>query len=221
MQVFDFVNIRPVDVPEVSCVYKIVNLVNDKVYVGQTINLRKRYSNHKSSTGNRFICRAIRKYGIRNFTIEILELVPDYGKLDEIETKYIQSFQSTNPNIGYNLTDVPMTARGHLVSEETRERLREFNRIRASDPKKNPMYGKKHRPESIQKMKDRKKERGHLYRRTNKPVVRICTKTGETVEFKSRKELASVMGTSKEVIGMVIKRERNPIYKGYILKNKN
>ena len=54
-------------------IYKITNKINGKVYIGQTIQcLKKRWSQHKSDSkkSNMTIHKAMRKYGIENFTIE-------------------------------------------------------------------------------------------------------------------------------------------------------
>jgi group I intron endonuclease len=57
-------------------IYLIRNRINGKGYVGQTIQtMRKRWSLHKSEAkrGTDFaICRAIRKHGVANFSIEEL-----------------------------------------------------------------------------------------------------------------------------------------------------
>jgi hypothetical protein len=57
-----------------GCIYLITNLINDKVYVGQTLNYMKRMNDHKNSakTPKYFFSYAIRKYGWENFTKEIL-----------------------------------------------------------------------------------------------------------------------------------------------------
>lgn len=51
-----------------SCgIYKIQNLINNKIYIGQSINIEKRLSAHKSSKDSCYIHNAIQKYGIMNF----------------------------------------------------------------------------------------------------------------------------------------------------------
>jgi group I intron endonuclease len=47
--------------------------------------------------------KAIRKYGIENFTFEVLEEC-NINELDIKEKYYIHLFDTTNSNIGYNLT---------------------------------------------------------------------------------------------------------------------
>lgn len=51
-----------------SCgIYKIENLINHKIYIGQSINIEKRFLVHKTSNDGCYIHNAIQKYGIMNF----------------------------------------------------------------------------------------------------------------------------------------------------------
>ena len=54
-------------------IYQITNLINGKIYIGQTNNIQKRWANHKCSNDpNMVIARAFRKYGVDNFKRETL-----------------------------------------------------------------------------------------------------------------------------------------------------
>ncbi len=76
-------------------IYKVTNLINGKLYVGQTIQ------NDKKGHGI-LISKAYRKYGKTNFRYEVIEYVHT-SKLDEREKFYISLYESQSPN-GYNLT---------------------------------------------------------------------------------------------------------------------
>lgn len=57
-------------------IYKITNILNGKIYIGQTTkSIEKRFGQHKCATGNRnsSISSSIRKYGEENFSIEIID----------------------------------------------------------------------------------------------------------------------------------------------------
>lgn len=55
-------------------IYKITNKVNGKIYIGQSINLNRRISEHKRyKDPNQIIDQAIKKYGKDNFTFDIIE----------------------------------------------------------------------------------------------------------------------------------------------------
>lgn len=85
-----------------SCgIYKITNLINNKVYIGQSIDIEKRLKKHKYSYDNFHIHRAIQKYGKDNFSYEIIEECSQ-DALDEKEKYWITYYNSLEPN-GYNM----------------------------------------------------------------------------------------------------------------------
>ena len=81
-------------------VYKIINLVNEKLYIGQTIrSIEERFNEHKYE--NSLIGNAIRKYGESNFTIELIESCSSKEELNASESYWIAELNSKIPN-GYN-----------------------------------------------------------------------------------------------------------------------
>ena len=92
-------------------IYKITNTVNQKIYIGQSIDIKKRFSRHKTSAFNKnstmynsSFYKAIRKYGLSAFTFEILEECPK-DVLDDKEQQYIKQYQSNDARYGYNMTE--------------------------------------------------------------------------------------------------------------------
>lgn len=90
-------------------IYKITNIINGKCYIGQSVNIHKRWNNHKSACYNTnaheynyYLYRAMRKYGIENFTFEIIEECSQ-ELLDEREIFWI-SYYDSYVN-GYNETE--------------------------------------------------------------------------------------------------------------------
>jgi group I intron endonuclease len=88
--------------------YKLTNLIADKGYIGTSVNpVSQRISRHlyaaKSGRENMPIAYAIKKYGIKNFSIETLVQCDDYDYLLDLEAKAIVRFNTRSPN-GYNLT---------------------------------------------------------------------------------------------------------------------
>lgn len=92
-------------------IYRIYNKINNKSYIGQSVNIEKRIKTHfwaafkdNLPSYNFHIYQAIRKYGIDNFDYEILETIstPDIQKLNELEIKYISLYDSYYN--GYNMT---------------------------------------------------------------------------------------------------------------------
>ena len=86
-------------------IYKITNTVNDKVYIGQTIQqLKRRWNQHccYSKFSDVHLYRAMRAYGIDKFSIEPIEENIPQDKLNEREIYYIQYYDSYIN--GYNST---------------------------------------------------------------------------------------------------------------------
>lgn len=88
-------------------IYKITNQINNKVYIGQTVGtLSKRWREHchEAEEGNKnyYLYQAMRKYGIENFNIEVLEECSN-EELNIRERYWIKRFDSFGKN-GYNLT---------------------------------------------------------------------------------------------------------------------
>ena len=106
-------------------VYLLRNLVNNKVYIGQTKDPVRRCSAHFyiARKGNaRPLYASIRKHGEANFAFEILEECAD-AAINEREEHWVAHFDSFNAEKGYNLTS---GGRQHFqFSEETREKLRQ------------------------------------------------------------------------------------------------
>ena len=84
-------------------IYKIENLINHKVYIGQSIHIERRWKEHCANSTSSVISKAIKKYGKENFSFQILEECLEED-LDEKEIYYIKKFNCIVPN-GYNIKD--------------------------------------------------------------------------------------------------------------------
>jgi group I intron endonuclease len=106
-------------------VYAIINTINDKRYIGQSIDIDVRWMNHKSALkhnrhSNEHLQNAWNTYGSENFIFEILEICAA-DQIDSIEQKYIKLFDCMNPDYGYN-----HESGGHdnrIVSDESRQKM--------------------------------------------------------------------------------------------------
>lgn len=88
-------------------IYKIQNLINGNVYIGQTVKpVEKRFQQHRNNYDKPYfsqliLYKAFKKYGLNNFSFEALEKV-DNDKLDEREKYWIDYYDSYKN--GYNMT---------------------------------------------------------------------------------------------------------------------
>lgn len=90
-----------------SGIYKITCLPDSRIYIGQSVNVPNRFSEHikrglgaEPATKNR-LYSAMKKWGVENFTFELMEEVPR-DKLNERERYWIDYFQSAEYDIGLN-----------------------------------------------------------------------------------------------------------------------
>lgn len=86
-------------------IYKITNKNNNKTYIGQSINPEKRLKEHIYGRKNKkipYFERILRKYGIEEFTFEIIDKSNNRDYIDYLEKKYIKKFNCIKPN-GYNI----------------------------------------------------------------------------------------------------------------------
>lgn len=115
-------------------IYGIKNLINQKVYVGQTRQkFQKRYWNHKwklqnNQHDNRHLQSAWNKYGEENFEFFIIEKVENAELINDLEIQYISQYRDNN--LSYNILDGGDGFNGCVISEETRKIIGEKNRQR-------------------------------------------------------------------------------------------
>lgn len=129
-----------------SCIYLWINLVNGKKYVGQTQYFYNRMTQYKNVGATPYLQHAINKYGIDNFDIEIIEKIP-VEKLDEREQYWMDYYKSYEPDKGYNICQFASTSRGRKHRPESIQKLKDVKHYWVLKGELNPMYGKKHPPE--------------------------------------------------------------------------
>lgn len=106
-----------------AIIYKITNLINGKVYIGQTVQtLKSRWNKHvwhMRHNTNRHLYDSMRHYGIENFKMEILEETTK-EVLNEREIWWIANLGSMDRTIGYNKS---VGGLGGIRSPEVIERI--------------------------------------------------------------------------------------------------
>lgn len=91
-------------------IYKITNKINGKIYIGQTVNAIKRWSQHKTAARNnkptQIIHHALIKYGIENFVFDVIACCLDQNAANEAETTIVKQEDSyVSINKGYNVSN--------------------------------------------------------------------------------------------------------------------
>lgn len=91
-------------------IYMIVNTANNKKYIGHSINIKKRWKQHKINLNrnvskNTHLQKAWLKYGKDSFMFSVIELLPcklTRQEYEEVETKWVLHFKSHLSEFGYN-----------------------------------------------------------------------------------------------------------------------
>lgn len=107
-------------------IYKATNIVNQKVYIGLTSRpLSKRKTEHfwdaKNYAYNSKFHKALRKYGEKSFSWEIIDYAHNMEELNERESYWI-SFYNSNKE-GYNLTSGGLGATGYKYTDEDKKKV--------------------------------------------------------------------------------------------------
>lgn len=119
-------------------VYLITNKLNNKRYVGQVISSRgylKRYNEHvyeslhtptnscKVNHSKTYLHKAIKKYGVENFEIKLIEDNIDENNIDARESYWISYYDSFIKNGGYNMTTGGQGMHNYKFDEKTLENI--------------------------------------------------------------------------------------------------
>ena len=140
------------EISKKSGIYQIRNLINNKLYIGSSNNLRTRKNSHLNELVNdkhynKYLQKSFNKYGEQNFIFEVIEFCEPEERI-EIEQYWLDKFY--NKNTCYNIQ--PIAGRPS-VTEELRQAVIESNKRRVHTEeqnkahsirmsgKNNPMYG--------------------------------------------------------------------------------
>lgn len=169
-----------------SGIYGIKNIVNGKIYIGQTIQpFYKRYQLHdwklrSNQHDNAHLQYAYNKYGENNFEFIIIESAKiwDRDELNELEIKYISLYKDLN--LSYNILN---GGDGHLgvpLSDEAKKKIGNKNRQH--------MLGRKHSEATKEKMRQSSPHKKMSEENKQKlKEIRTGTKHSEEVKLKMKK----------------------------------
>jgi group I intron endonuclease len=212
-------------------IYKITNLVNNKIYIGQTTGtIEKRWQRHNwQCTRKRnamAITNAIIKYGKENFTIEEIDKAETIEELNEKEIYFISLLNSISPN-GYNLSGgggyVEMSDETKLkISNTHKRKWKEGNRISEETRKKLSDSHKGWIPSEETKEKWRKAFGGkrpsdntiQASIESSQKTYTLLNPLGELITFTNMREFCKQNGLSNSKLCLVASGKR-PSHKGW------
>lgn len=113
-------------------IYKITNKINNKVYIGQSKDIKFRWYRHRLAAFNKnypqyncLLYKAIRKYGLDNFNFEVVEECEEI-ELNNKEQYYISLYNSSNIQFGYNMVTAIQYSNNIPLTEEKVEEIRQL-----------------------------------------------------------------------------------------------
>ena len=157
-------------------IYKIKCETNNKVYIGQSTNPKRRFNQHLNY--NKFIKDDVDKYGKDSFTLEILEECDENNCCDR-ETYYIEKYDTVNN--GYNVQKIAhngvFNRRRHQwntgLTKETDVRVKKISDALKGKycGENSPLYGvpksKEHRKKMSAIRRTETGEKNHFYGHTH------------------------------------------------------
>lgn len=193
---------------EISIIYQILNIKNNKIYIGQTTDLKQRIRKHKKELKNGThpnsdLLGDYNIYKASSFVFSILEIC-DKNNADGLESSYIEKHKTHISDYGYNKTY------GGLTGKHTQETVLKIT------GKNNPMYNKtpwNKGGKNLQAAWNKGLKTGHSHNR--KAVIGVNLKTSEIREFVSVTEAATYINTQSTNVSNVCNGKRYKSYKGW------
>jgi group I intron endonuclease len=111
-------------------IYKILNVKDNKIYIGSSVNLKNREKKHfwmlrKNIHDNEYLQNSYNKYGKDTFLFDIIEIC-SFEELIVKENFYINKYNSNNLSFGYNLATVNEFRR-NTFNNEVKIKLSKYN----------------------------------------------------------------------------------------------
>lgn len=101
-------------------IYKTTNLINNKIYVGQHKATKFDITYYGSG---KHLLNSINKYGIKNFKCELIEWCDTKAHTNARERYWIKQYNSTDRNIGYNITEGGDGWKGGTHSQLSKDKI--------------------------------------------------------------------------------------------------
>ena len=212
-----------------NIVYKITNIINDKLYFGVTQQeLKIRWQQHKCNSNKKsyYLYNAMKKYGIENFIIEVVFEANTKKEMLEKEIELIALFKTNNRLYGYNnSTGGESSRKGCKLTLEQRKKISEYQKTRIRNPLSQETKEKIGFKNKGLIRSDELKKKWAIYRK-GKPAHNICSVSKYSLEGKFIEKYESMTLAAKSVNGNVsafglLKKGRLKTYKKFIWKFEN
>lgn len=188
---------------EIIGVYKILNIVSEKYYIGYSKNIERRFKDHiytleHNNHGNIVLQRSFNKHGLDNFTFEVLH---EYDNVEEAKAKELEYLQNLEIrpmlyNLNYNNSGGDILS-NHPDKEAIIERIsntlkENYSKMTEQERKdkygqlgeKNGMFGKTHTDEVKKKFSELLKN--NTYCKDKKLTPERCAQISEFAKTRTK-----------------------------------
>jgi len=176
---------------EYGVIYLIRNLLNSKAYIGATTDFETRMKNYKTLQCKRQqkIYNALKKYGVHNFSFNIIDTATCQEALDGLEVYHIARFRSMEDEYGYNILPG-----GSKTCHKGRKRPEESRKKMSAAAKKRPPIS-----EETRKRKSEASKRNPITKETRSKMIESRKKgKGWTKHLEETKKKISEAGKGRK-----------------------
>jgi group I intron endonuclease len=199
-------------------IYLITNNVNRKIYVGQAQNFYQRWVEHRKMRGRNRLYNSMKKHGWAAFSFSILEHLSDTAQLDSREQYWMDTLNSYEESLGYNICRIAGTTRGRKRPKSELVGLSLYREGCIGE--KNHFFGRTHTQETKKKVskantglkRSDEVKKAQAQRRSNfligppaKPVHQIDINNGEIIKsYSCIRDAVKATGIKQSCISMVV-----------------
>jgi group I intron endonuclease len=199
-------------------IYKILNTVNNKVYIGSATHIEKRWRDHKWYLNhdlhhNSHLQSSWNKYGAKVFEFTII-LECSIDKLLEKEKEYTLKYNSLDNDYGYNVNEPQKIFLNRKCSQEAKKiasqrMLGKNNPMYGKFGKQHPKYGVKPSEEKRKSLSDKMKKRkgieANAHKLTENDVIQIRYKYKN--DKYTQTELSKLFNITQATISDIIRKK--------------
>lgn len=114
-----------------SGIYRILNIIDGKFYIGSAIDIKRRWRQHKHELknekhANSYLQNAWSKHGEASFQFIVLEYT-EIDKLKDCEQSWLDNTNCSDREVGYNISSIAANITGYKHTEASKELTRQAN----------------------------------------------------------------------------------------------
>ena len=224
------------------CIYKIINAVNNKFYVGSAVNFEKRKARHlwrlrRGDHANKHLQAAWNMYGGKVFVFVVVEIVQDEADLLAAENVWLKehvgkeycyniAMDATAPQLGMSGEKNAMWGKTFAHTDDAKARIGEAAKIRVQSEEEKikrraTMRGKPQPTEVRAKISATLSGEGNFWYGKKRPdhgakvsrAVVVTKPNGETLEYPSIQALRTALNLKPPTVNRAVKSEK-PLTRG-------